>query len=264
MRHLFFSSIALLLAACPALAQEWGSVKGTVVFEAGPLPQPNAAKVDKDQAHCLAKGPLFKDDLVIDAKSRGVKNVIVWLAPVGGGTMPINPKLAAVPRDKVVIDQPMCAFEPRITVMRAGQTLVIKNSSPVAHNSRLTGSPDINGTKNPTIPSGGAYELGGDKALKAEPRPMLLACDIHGWMGGKVGVFAHPYFALTKDDGTFEIKDAPAGKFLIYLQHERAGWLHTPRIAANGVGGSKGQPITIPAGGTLDMGTIVMQKNFLK
>ena len=81
---------------------------------------------------------------------------------------------------------------------------------------------------------------------------MMLGCDIHGWMGGRIGVFNHPYFALTKDDGTFEIKNAPAGSFKIFLQHEKVGWLHKG-------GTSAGQVITIKPGSN-DLGKFEMSK----
>ncbi|MCX7700189.1 MAG: hypothetical protein N2039_04875, partial [Gemmataceae bacterium] len=176
------------------------------------------------------------------------------LAPVNqNDKIPIHPSLAQVPSKPVVIDQPMCLFEPRIVMLREGQKLQIKNSAPIAHNARISGSPDVNGTINLTVPPGGMIE----RNLRAERRPLMLACDIHGWMAGRIGVFNHPYFALTAADGSFEIKNAPAGKFLIYIQHERGGWLHEGRRSA-------GQQITIPANGTLDLGTIKFKPEYLK
>jgi hypothetical protein len=265
MRSILFSTAAFLLAAGPAFAQGWGDLKGQIIWDTKkPAPKPAVINVDKDQQHCLGKGPLVKDDLVIDAKTGGVKNVMVWLAPAGGGKLPIHPNLQAVPNQKVVIDQPLCAFVPRITMMREGQELDIKNSAPITHNTRITGNPEVNGTTNLTIPPGGVIAFAGAKALKAEKRPLQVACDIHGWMGGRLAVFDHPYFALTKDDGTFEIKNAPAGKFVVFIQHEKAGWLHTPREKKEGVGGSAGQPITIPAGGALNLGKIELKADYLK
>jgi hypothetical protein len=260
MRIFAYSTVIALLAAVPVSAQNWGSVKGKVVWDDPNLPKPTPANVDKDQPHCLAKGALLKDEVVVDPKSKGVRNVMVWLADPAGGKLPINPKLAAVPKDKVVIDQPMCLFEPRVTMLRQGQTLVVKNSAPVTHNTRITGNNEINGTINLTIPPGQNIE----KVLKAEPRPLQLACDIHGWMAGRIAVFDHPYFALTDKDGKFEIKDAPAGNFVIYINHEKAGWLHTPRERTGNIGGSKGQAVAIPAGGALDLGTIKLKPEYLK
>jgi hypothetical protein len=255
MRKVFAVSLPVtLLFAFPVWGQSWGNIKGKVVWDGATIPSPEPAKVDKDQAHCLAKGQLLKDELVIDPQTKGVKNVMVWLAPVSAqDKLPVHPSLSAVPSKPVIIDQPMCLFEPRIVMMREGQKLQVKNSSPIAHNARISGSPDVNGTINLTIPPGGMIE----RSLRAERRPLMLACDIHGWMAGRIGVFNHPYFALTDADGTFEIKNAPAGKYLIYIQHERGGWLHEGRRSA-------GQQITIPANGTLDLGTVKFKSEFLK
>ena len=244
---LAITSISAFALAGSAFAADWGSIKGQVVFGGKSIPEAKKVEVNKDQQHCLSKGPIVSDELVIDKASGGVANVMVWLAPVTkGDKIPVHPDLKAVPKDKVVIDQPCCMFVPRVTMMREGQSLTIKNSAPVPHNSRLTGGA-LNGTKNPNIPPGGSIEFTGATALKAEPRPLLLNCDIHGWMGGRVAVFDHPYFALTAKDGSFEIKNAPAGKYKIYIQHEKAGWVHKGNTSA-------GQVIDIPAGKTLDLG----------
>jgi hypothetical protein len=247
------ASLALMFALTGhAAAQGWANIKGQAVW-AGDPPAAAQIKVDKDQAHCLSKGAIVSDVLVVDPKTKGVKNVMVWLAPLkAGDKLPIHPSLKALPKDKVEIDQPCCMFVPRITMMREGQTLVIKNPAPVLHNAKVMGK--ANGTFNLTIPAGQQLVREGDQALKAETRPMLLGCDVHGWMGGRIGVFDHPYFTLTKDDGTFEIKNAPAGKYKIFLQHEKTGWVHKGSTSA-------GQEIEIKPGGTLDLGKYEMKDN---
>src|SRR5579864_416576 len=247
---LALASVSAFALASSAFAEDWGNIKGQVVWGHGTnVPEAKKIDVNKDQQHCLSKGPIFSDAYVIDKATGGVANVMVWLAPVDkGAKIPIHPDLKAVPKEKKVIDQPCCMFVPRVTMMREGQALEIKNSAPVPHNSRLTGGA-LNGTKNPNIPPGGSVDFDPAKGtgLKAEPRPLLLQCDIHGWMGGRVAVFDHPYFALTGKDGTFEIKNAPAGKYKIYIQHEKSGGLHTGNTSA-------GQVINAPAGKTLDLG----------
>jgi hypothetical protein len=240
------TSISAFALAGSAFAEDWGNIKGQVVSDSKSVPAPEKVNVNKDEQHCLSKGPILNDILMIDKDTGGVANVAVWLVPVDkGAKIPIHPDLKAVPKETKIIDQPCCMFVPRVTMMREGQTLIIKNPAPVPHNSRLSGK--VNGTKNPNLPPGGQIEFSGDTKLKAEERAMLLNCDIHGWMGGRVYVFDHPYFALTGKDGTFEIKNAPAGKYKIYIQHEKAGWVHKGKISA-------GQVIDIPAGKTLDLG----------
>ena len=76
-----FLAVALgLLAAQPsASAEEWGTVKGQVVFEGDKLPEQKPLNVDKDQQHCLSKGPLVSNDWVINKDNKGVRYAFVWL-----------------------------------------------------------------------------------------------------------------------------------------------------------------------------------------
>jgi hypothetical protein len=73
-------AVVAILAAVPAVrADGWGTVKGQVVWS-GDIPAPEPLKVDKDQAACMANGPLLSEKYVIDPKSKGVRYVMVWLA----------------------------------------------------------------------------------------------------------------------------------------------------------------------------------------
>ena len=42
-------------------------------------------------------------------------------------------------------------------------------------------------------------------------------------MGAYTGVFNHPFFAVTNDQGTFEIKNLPPGNYVIEAWHEKYG-----------------------------------------
>ena len=37
-------------------------------------------------------------------------------------------------------------------------------------------------------------------------------CDVHGWMNAYAGVVAHPFFAVSKADGSFENQRLAAGQ----------------------------------------------------
>ena len=114
--------------------------------------------VNKDQAHCLQHGPIPNEDWVVGKKNKGVRWVFVWLAPLPRAKMPIHPSLKAVAPAKVEIDQPCCKFEPHALGMRQGQTLVIRNSSPITHNTHYYGGGD-NPDGNILLPSGGKHQL---------------------------------------------------------------------------------------------------------
>jgi hypothetical protein len=76
-------------------------------------------------------------------------------------------------------------------------------------------------------------------------------------MKGYIRIFNHPYYAVTADDGTFEIKDAPAGEYRIAVWHEGMGWVAFDDADA----GKKGKLITIKADGITDLGTFPLTKS---
>lgn len=232
------------LTATAADKNEWGTVKGHVVFGGDKVPEPQPLSVSKDQDHCLAKGPLHSEEWVINKSNKGVRWVFVWLAPEPKGeALKIHPSLKE-PKDKeAVMDQPCCQFVPHALALREGQTLITKNSAPVAHNTHWTGHPLKNPGGNVIVPAKGSYTI---TDLKADRFPVVVSCDIHGWMKAYVRVFDHPYYAVTDADGKFEIKNAPAGTYRLVVWHD-SGW---------GPGMKEGTPITIKGGAETDAGTI--------
>jgi hypothetical protein len=57
-----------------------------------------------------------------------------------------------------------------------------------------------------------------------KPEVMVpLECNVHGWMHAWVGVLPHPFFATSGPDGSFTIKNLPAGTYTIEAWHEKAG-----------------------------------------
>ena len=172
---------------------------------------------------CLKNGKLLEDKLVVNPKNKGVRWCIVYLMSADGfnKAIPIHPKLKAIKKKTVELDQPCCQFEPHMLAMREGQTLIVKNSMPIAHNVNLVGGgrpPNVN----QIVPPGGKFKV---EDIKARPIPIFVKCDIHPWMSGRIAVLNHPYFAVTDEDGKFEIKDAPAGNFRLVIWQEEAGWV---------------------------------------
>jgi hypothetical protein len=229
-------------------ADDWGTLKGQVVFDGDKLPVTEELKVEKDQEHCLMNGKLFNDKWVINKENKGVRNVLIWLVPdpaSGLKKLPIHKDLQEIKDKEVTIDQPCCMFVPHVTALRQGQELVAKNSAPVAHNIRWNGT-----LRNPggsvIVPAKGKHVV---KDLVAEKLPLVIACDIHPWMKGYVGVFDHPYFAVTDANGNFEIKLAPAGKCRLMVWQEAVGY-------RNGEKGRGGEEINLKGGSTTDLGKL--------
>jgi len=252
------SFLGLLLGmafADAAFAQGWGNVKGQVVWANPVAAAPVnllAGVAPANIPPCVKGGGLPSDELLIDKNTKGVANALIWIAAVEDAdpteihpkAIPVHPDLRAIPKDNVVIDQPCCLFTPRILMFREGQVLEVRNSAVFNHSFAFSGHNEINASVNSNIPAGGKATF----TLKAQKKPIPISCAIHGWMKGELMVLNHPYFTTSKKDGTFEIKNAPAGKFLVFVFHESKGYLQEGNI-------SKGQQIEIKAGGTLDLDT---------
>jgi hypothetical protein len=244
---LSFSRDAQRSAAADQGDSAWGTIKGHIVYDGDPVPEPKALNITKDQEHCLGKGPILSEDWVVNKKNKGVRWTFVWLTPEpGGASLPIHPSLKDIPNKEVEIDQPRCAFVPHCLAMREGQVLVTKNSSPTTHNVHWTGTQLKNPGGNNIIPAGGTVKIEG---LKEDKFPLLVDCNIHPWMKARVAVFAHPYFAVTDENGYFEIKLAPAGEHRLKVYHESVGW-------RGGAEGRLGEKITVKGGGVTDLGNL--------
>jgi hypothetical protein len=239
-----FAAAAVGLTTRPADAQapQTASLKGQVVFPAGkPIPKREKLNVTQDKQVCLEKGDILDESAIVNEKNRGIKNVVVWLRPDN-----TNPKQNAMPKPAnprkpvvVVIDQPCCMFVNRVTVAQVDDTLEVKNPAPVAHNFFWTSA--NNGEFNVTIPPKQNWRL--PKPLQSESGVIEYKCTIHPWMNGYVRVFDHPYYAVTDENGNFEIKNAPVGKWRLVVWQETKGYL-------GGKEGRFGQQVDIAAAGT--------------
>ncbi len=228
-------------AGAPAAPEPWGTIQGRVVWAGDDAPTPTPVVMDKDQAVCSKKGPIFKTDYVVNPKNKGVRWAVVWLVNADDylKPLPVYPNLKEVAQKEVVLDQPCCQFEPHIVCLREGQTLVARNSGTIPHNTKID-SPGDNPNLNPLVPPGASVSV---PNWKADWRPSLVSCGIHPWMSAYVRVFDHPYFAVTDEDGHFKIDKAPAGKVRIVAWQESVGYLDK--------GLKRGDPIEIaPAGVT--------------
>lgn len=236
----------------PASANEpWGTVKGRIVWGGAEIPKRAAVTVPPthaDHKFCQKDGDFLEDTWIVDAKTKGLKNVFVWLAPADPGTkLAIHPNLEKIADSdrKVAIDQPVCTFVPHALAMREGQVLVVKNSSKVLHNFKWGGNPEVNPGGNSTIVAGQQLEL---KDIKADRNLILAECGIHPWMRASIMAFDHPYFAVTDEHGRFEFKDAPAGPCKLMARHSTG-------IFLGGKKGRDGRPIEIQ-NGTSDLGAL--------
>jgi len=70
-----------------------------------------------------------------------------------------------------------------------------------------------------------------------KPEVFKVKCEVHTWMSAYIGVFSHPYFAVTADDGSFRLKNLPAGDYTIEAWHEKYG-TQTMKVKVAASGGA--------------------------
>jgi hypothetical protein len=236
----------LLLAPIAVGQAQTGTIKGRLVWGDENIPPVKVdiekGKSEKDPNICAATAPILSRELVVDPKTKGVAYGLVWLVrPKGDSTEQTRTLLAKNP--KVELDQKNCEFQPYVLPFHKDQVLVIKSSDPVGHNVRFTGF--NNDGANAMVVPNGQFEV---KLKAAETRPMKLQCDIHGWMTGYLLVLDHPFFATTGTNGSFEIKDVPAGDQKMIVWQGKVGFANPGR--------GMGMPVTVKAGEATDVGDV--------
>jgi plastocyanin len=248
-----FTLLALLVgingSSAQEAAQSWGHLKGQIVYAGQGIPAQAPFKAAQAAGiACIAKMPPVDEEYVVDAKTGGLKWVYVLLVDPKNpkNAIPVHPEVAKNLPKKVSFDQPCCTFEPHLLGVVQGQTVEAKNSAPFAHNVNVQGG-DLQPNLNPILPPGKSLDIPqpGQEGWKSHHLPVPVTCTIHPWMKMHVRVAPHPYFAVTDAQGNWEIKNAPAGTWNLYIWHEGKG---------HGPGGKAGVPIVVAADKTTDAG----------
>jgi hypothetical protein len=124
------------------------------------------------------------------------------------------------PKEAVVFDQRGCQYNPKVFGIQVNQPLEIINSDDTLHNvhSLSANSPQFNL----------GMPIKGMKLKKSFSKPEVMVkikCEVHPWMGAYAGVLDHPFYSVSGEEGSFEIKNLPPGQYVIEAWHEKYGLL---------------------------------------
>ena len=203
----------------PALAAEWGDLTGKFVYD-GAAPKPKPLNITADAA-VFGKLGLVDESLLVDPKSRGVANVVIYVRTRDVEIHPDYTKRAAKEKE-ARFDNKGGKFVPRVLpIWLDKQTMCLCNSDPVPHNSNL--APFGDKQINPLLPPKGEID---HKFNVQQLIPVPVSCNIHPWMKGYVLPRKNPYIAVTDKDGSFKLENLPAGVELEFqVWHERSGYV---------------------------------------
>ena len=219
---------------------------------------PAKINVNKDVEFC-SKYNLVDESLAL-GEQNGLMNAFVYLYVKRGKSVDVHPDLEAPSTDPVILDNKGCRFEPHALIVRTKQTLEIRNSDEgIGHNTNaqsLLQNPKFNEQVTEGSPITKIFE-------KSEPIPTEVACNVHPWMKGYVLIRDNPYMAVSAEDGSFEIKNVPAGKHEFIFWHESKGNLRSLPVGKTKTDRKGRAKLEIPAGETLDLGEIKVSAKVL-
>lgn len=186
-----------------------GVIAGTITF-AGKAPAPRPLRMDSD-AKCVPAPGATSDVLVVGA-GNGLQNVFVY---VKDG---LGQRTYAVPATPILLDQRGCQYVPHVVGAQVGQTITVANSDTALHNVHAVpaNNREFNFSQPAKVPPV-------DKVFATAEIGIPIKCDVHGWMNAYVNVVPHPFFAVTKADGSFEITGLPPGTYTVEAWHETLG-----------------------------------------
>lgn len=203
-------------ASAAASAQPASETAGNAAIRitaklSGTAPERQAVQMSADpvcqQQHA---SPVLTEEVVADAQG-GLKHVFVYVKEGVAGTF-------APPTVAVTLDQVGCWYQPHVFGIQVGQPLEIVNSDTTLHN--------VNAKPQANTPFNIAQPVKGMKTKKTFAKPEVMVkfkCNVHPWMSAYAGVVAHPFFAVSDEQGAATISGLPAGSYVVEAWHERYG-----------------------------------------
>lgn len=228
--------VAVAFLAMPLTSFAGGTITGKVTYSGKPI--------DKEFLFAKFPNPKFCPKNPNKALVQGEKRILKSVEVGAGGALKGAVVAVADIDDQAFIDSykgtevvaAFCEFQPYTGVVVPMKSFRVENtdSDPddpksvkgVLHNPH---SFEVMGSSSSTVFNIGLAEKGSklDKPVvvrKDKQGSMFrLQCDQHEFMQSFFLPVTNPYYAVVKDDGSFEIKDVPAGKHKIMAWHPFAG-----------------------------------------
>jgi hypothetical protein len=214
MRMKFFAALALTVAMGSALLvfatppAGSGSITGKVTYTGTPM---KMKPIDMSKEPSCAKQhttPVTTEN-VATGPGNTLEWVVVYISAGDEGT--------TTPSQGVRYDQKGCQYLPHVLPMLAGQQLQIYNDDQTSHNIHPLAK--VNQEWNKSQPPGSPpIDTKWDK-----PEFIAVKCNIHPWMHGYFAVLKTSHVSVTGEDGTFDIKGLPPGKYTVTAWQEQYG-----------------------------------------
>ncbi|MBM2815094.1 MAG: hypothetical protein HW421_1856 [Ignavibacteria bacterium] len=144
----------------------------------------------------------------IRTKYEPLNEAVVYIEKIEGKTF-------SPPEKPVIMDQIDLTFIPHVLPILVGTTVIFPNSDDTRHSvfsASKTNKFDF-----------GSYAQGLKKKMTfVQPGVVPLLCHVHPEMSAFIVVVETPFFSITDEEGSFQIKNVPPGKYKLTVWHEWA------------------------------------------
>ena len=186
-----------------------GTIKGTVKWS-GPEPHPVGFPITKDPQICDPDSHKTRDlERLVIGPQGGVANTVVYIKNISSG------KAFDLPPGRRSLDQHLCRYEPHILLVPEKAALDMKSSDATLHTIHMDGAASYN------LP----FPFQNQTVSRDMNTPGLVNLKCNGghvWMNAEMFVAPHPYYAVTDENGAFQLTNVPPGEYTVVAWHE--GW----------------------------------------
>jgi hypothetical protein len=217
---LLLTVLSLLVTASPGFADyevievpDGGTVKGQAAWK-GAIPTLPPLRVFADLDTCGSQVPA--PVLRIDPATYGIQDVLVYLERVERGK-------AADPTYRLHMGKRptdpagrLCQFHEQVFPFVRTSEVALINFEPILHNPHLF-SEKNSSLFNIAMPTPNREITA--KMARARGIGLRLQCDVHVHMNAWAAALDHPYFAVTDEQGRFEIGGIPPGTYTLIAWH---------------------------------------------
>lgn len=232
-----------------------GTLTGTVTL-VGQVPKPKGYNLVTfpDPVYCgrISNGNGWRLLQTFHVGSGGAfQDVVVLIEGIEKG----KPFVFQTPRIEAID----CMFKPFTTVVRDKHEVEVVNMDPAMHDIQAYETSELGPRvlfnvplpMNPHHPRMAAMSARYHKHLPGEPtkqtvrmtkgrRVFVMQCGFHAYMESWGLAVDHPYYAVTGQDGRFEIADIPPGTYKVIVWHPQ-------------IGGAKEYTVTVQPNGTANL-----------
>jgi len=262
-RYLLIPLLLLQLpTACQAADAQWGDVKGRFIYR-GRAFQIERLESSLINEFCGENLDLKKPHPQIAADG-GVGGLLVWLYLEPGAAPPqAHPRYAETPPARPPqLRVVKCQFKPHAFFVRTQLPFEVNlQDGDRPHAEHLTWMANRAGASD-TKPSPDEWPLRKHKAHKRERMPIPVTCSYHPWMKAYAIVTDHPYAVQTAADGSFTLKDVPAGVHTFQVRHlvGNGGYVDEVQAGGSKLKWSKGRFRVQVKPGINDVGVVEVQR----